>query len=184
MNDKLIYSLCDYSGEWAKPYRQAGYRVEQVDLKHGQDVRLLLKPEKAVHGILAAPPCTVFAGSGAKWRALRPISEVLEGLSIVDACLRFIYACQPTFWALENPVGWLADYIGKPKMYFNPCDYGDPYTKKTGLWGEFAEPMQNPVEPREGSKIHLKYGGRSERTKTIRSITPAGFARAFFQANQ
>jgi len=180
---KTIYSLCDYSGEWAKPYQEAGYIVNLVDLKFGQDVRLLLKPAFPVYGILAAPPCTVFAGSGAKWRGLRPTGEVLEGLSIVDACLRFIYACQPVFWALENPVGWLTGYLGKPVMYFDPCDYGDPYTKKTALWGKFNKPIKYPVEPIEGSKIHLAYGGRSERTRTLRSITPAGFARVFYEAN-
>jgi hypothetical protein len=180
----LVYSLCDYSGEWAKPYKEAGHEVVLVDLKYGQDVRLLLKPDRVVDIVLAAPPCTVFAGSGAKWKSLRAISEVLEGLSIVDACLRFIYATRPKKWSLENPVGWLRDYIGEPKLYFDPCDYGDPYTKKTCLWGEFNTPVKTPVEPTEGSKIHLNYGGRSERTKTLRSITPPGFARAFFEANE
>jgi site-specific DNA-cytosine methylase len=180
----LVYSLCDYSGEWAKPYKEAGHEVVLVDLKYGQDVRLLLKPDRKVDVVLAAPPCTVFAGSGAKWRSLRAISEVLEGLSIVDACLRFIYATRPKIWALENPVGWLRDYIGEPKLYFDPCDYGDPYTKNKCLWGEFNIPVKTPVEPTEGSKIHLNYGGRSERTKTLRSITPLGFARAFYKANK
>jgi len=183
MINKLIYSLCDYSGNWVKPYYEAGYETVQIDLKFGYDVRLIKKPDRKVYGVLAAPPCTVFAGSGAKWKALRPISEVLEGLSIVDACFRFIYAVQPTFWALENPIGWLKDYIGDPIMYFNPCDYSDPYSKKTCLWGKFNKPIKTPVEPVEGSKLHLKYGGRSERTKTVRSLTPSGFAKAFFKAN-
>ena len=179
----IVYSLCDYSGEWAKPYKEAGHTVVLIDLKFGQDVRLLLKPRERIDIVLAAPPCTVFAGSGAKWRALRPLSEVLEGLSIVDACLRFVFATKPKIWALENPVGWLRDYYGEPVMYFDPCDYGDHYTKKTCLWGEFNIPVKRPVEPTEGSKIHLCYGGRSERTKTLRSITPPGFAKAFFEAN-
>jgi len=34
-----------------------------------------------------------------------------------------------------------------------------------------------------GSEIHTKYGGKSERTKILRSITPLGFAKAFFEAN-
>lgn len=182
--EKIIYSLCDYSGEWAKPYLEAGYLVRQFDLKLGTDVRLLLQPSEEIFGILASPPCTVFAGSGAKWRALRPISEVLEGLSIVDACLRFIWASQPVFWALENPVGWLIDYLGSPRLYFDPCDYGDPYTKKTCLWGKFNIPLKTPCQPVEGSKIHLLYGGRSERTKTLRSITPPDFAKAFYFANK
>lgn len=180
----MILDLCGGSGAWSKPYKNAGYEVLLLDVKTGIDVRLFQKPDKSVHGILAAPPCTVFAGSGAKWRDLRPTSEVLEGLSVVDACLRIIHACRPKFWALENPVGWLRDYLGPPIMYFNPCDYGDPWTKKTCLWGKFNIPKKTPVEPTQGSKIHLSYGGRSEKTKTIRSITPLGFAKAFYEANQ
>lgn len=60
INNKIL-SLCDYSGTWSKPYRDAGYDVIQIDLQRGgQDVRLLQR-EKDVHGILAAPPCTCFA---------------------------------------------------------------------------------------------------------------------------
>jgi len=67
-------------------------------------------------------------------------------------------------------------------------DYGDPYTKKTGLWGRFTPPLPLfiggdwRVEPVEGSKM-LRYGGNSERTKEQRSETPEGFAQAFFMAN-
>jgi hypothetical protein len=63
----LILSLCDYSGVWSQPYVDDAYDVVRVDLKHGQDVRLLELPDRPVHGILAAPPCTVFANSGARW---------------------------------------------------------------------------------------------------------------------
>lgn len=180
---KIILDLCGGSGAWSKPYRDAGYDVKIIDIKTGYDVRLLKRMEN-VYGILAAPVCTVFAGSGAKFRDLRAISEVIEGLSVVDACLRIVYACNPFFWALENPVGWLNDYIGEPVMYFNPCDFGDPYTKKTCLWGKFNLPRLNPVEPTEGSKMHVRYGGRSGKTKSMRSITPTGFAKAFFEANK
>jgi hypothetical protein len=44
---QLILSLCDYTGEWSKPYRDNGYDVVQVDLAHGQDVRLLELPREA-----------------------------------------------------------------------------------------------------------------------------------------
>ena len=70
---KTILSLFDYSGNWPKPYLDAGYNVVQVDIKHGQDVleidaQWLLDNDLAdVHGILAAPPCTDFAGSGAQY---------------------------------------------------------------------------------------------------------------------
>jgi hypothetical protein len=106
----------------------------------------------------------------------------LEGLSVVDACIRIIHVTRPKFWAMENPIGRLKRYIGSPKMYFNPCDYGDPYTKRTALWGDFIVPMQSPIEPTEGSKMHLM--PPSPNRWRLRSETPAGFARAFFEANQ
>jgi len=87
---KTILSLFDYSGNWSKPYRDNGYKVIQVDLKKsGQDVRLL-KTYKNIYGILAAPPCTVFANSGARWP--RSEADMIEGLSMVDAVLRFAKA--------------------------------------------------------------------------------------------
>jgi len=184
---RTILSLCDFTGNWALPYEEAGYDVVRVDLKHGQDIRLVEHLARPVHGILAAPPCTAFAGSGAQyWPAKDASGETTEGIALVDACLRAVAIYQPAWWALENPVGRLRRWIGPPRMWFNPCDYGDPYTKKTGLWGQFNEPRKTPVEPirtsSQGSWVQ-RLGGKSERTKELRSATPMGFARAFFEAN-
>ena len=52
-------------------------------------------------------------------------------------------------------------------MYFHPYHYGDAHSKKTGLWGDFNTDLK----------------GKSEKTKTMRSITPSGFARAFKEVN-
>lgn len=178
----IILDLCGGTGSWSKPYSDAGYDVRVVDpLVDGTDVRLMKFQEEKIHGILAAPPCTHFAGSGARWWSGKGEQPLLDGLSIVDACLRIITLCQPEWWALENPVGRLSQYLGKPRMYFNPCDYGDPYTKKTCLWGKFTAPQKNPVEPTEGSKMHL-LPPSPDRWK-LRSATPQGFAKAFFEAN-
>lgn len=176
---KIILDLCGGTGAWSKPYKDAEYDVRLVTLPE-QDIRLYIPP-KNVYGVLAAPPCTHFAGSGARWWKEKGTPALLEGLSIVDACLRIIWVEQPEWWCLENPVGRLNRYIGNPVMYFNPCDYGDPYTKKTALWGKFNIPKKNPVEPVEGSKIHLY--APSEDRPMLRSITPQGFAKAFFEAN-
>lgn len=179
--NRTILSLCDHSGNWCQPYREAGYNVIQVDLDHGQDVRLLELPKEKIHGILAAPPCTVFASSGARWP--RSDADMLEGLSVVDACLRFVVACKPEWWALENPIGKLVRYLGKPKMYFDPCDYGDTYTKRTALWGEFNTALPvSPVLAVDASKMH-RLSPSPERAR-LRSLTPMGFARAFMEANR
>ena len=174
----IILDLCGGTGAWSKPYKDAGYEVVIVDVD--QDVRLFHTTAK-IHGILAAPPCTHLAGSGARWWAEKGQDALLESLSIVDACLRIVLLTQPKWWCLENPVGRLVHFIGKPKMYFDPCEYGDAYTKKTCLWRDFNEPVKNPVEPTEGSKMHKIWGEGDG--KMLRSITPPGFSQAFFVAN-
>lgn len=180
----VILSLCDFSGTWSAPYREAGYHVIQVDLQLGQDVRLLKYPGK-VHGILAAPPCDHFARVGAQHWARKGEAALLEGLSIADACLRFVVVCKPEWWVLENPIGRIKDYLGEPVFKFHPWEFGDPWTKRTHLWGDFTPPMKTPCE----YELIGEPGRRDRTTKLLskqkneRSKTPQGFARAFFKAN-
>lgn len=176
-----ILSLCDFTGEWSRPYREANYDVRQIDLQHGDDVRLFEALSYPVRGVLAAPPCTDFASSGARWWVEKGDAALLDGLAIVDACLRIITVHRPQWWVLENPVGRLNRYLGEPRMAFNPSDYGDTYTKKTLLWGDFTEPLKHPVEAVEGSRMHRL--PPSPDRAALRSVTPAGFAQAFFEAN-
>lgn len=183
--DKIILDLCGGTGSWSKPYKEAGYDVRVITWPE-YDVRKY-EPPANVYGILAAPPCTDFSVSGAQyWKQKDRDGRTVDSMSIAMACLMIIAKSQPKFWALENPIGRLAGWVGKYNMTFNPCDYGDPYTKKTCLWGHFTKPAKNPVEPirytKQGSWLQ-KLGGKSERTKELRSITPPGFARAFFMAN-
>ena len=177
---KVILDLCGGTGAWSAPYAAAGYDVRNITLPD-YDVRIFVPPEN-VYGILAAPPCTHLAISGARWWKQKGIEALYEGLATVDACLRIILVCKPKFWVLENPVGRLTKYIGKPQFKFDPCDFGDPYTKKTYLWGLFNAPKKNPVEPIGKNFIHTMPPG-PDRTKR-RSITPPGFAQAFFEANR
>lgn len=177
-----VLSLCDESGVISEPYREAGYDVLRVDLSNGADVRLFKALPYRVRGVIAQPPCTHLANSGARWWAGKGEDALLEAMAVVDACMRIVLVHNPVWWVLENPVGRLRDYIGEPRMTFDPCHYGDPYTKKTLLWGQFAEPLKvNRVEPVEGSKMHRM--PPSEDRARLRSLTPEGFARAFFEAN-
>lgn len=181
-NKKIILDLCAGTGSWSKPYKERPdiYDVRLVTLP--EDIRLACVPEEKVYGILAAPPCTQLAGSGARWWATKGEKKLLEALAICDACLRFVALSEPVFWALENPVGRLVRYYNKPKMYFHPYQFGDPYTKKTCLWGKFENMKFNQVEPEEKSRIWYMSPG-PERSR-LRSITPAGFSKAFFESNQ
>lgn len=172
---KVILDLCGGTGSWSKPYLEAGYDVRLVTLP-GQDVRTY-EPPANVHGVLAAVPCTDFAVSGARWWAGKGEPD----LSVLTACLAIIAKKNPAWWCLENPVGRLVRYIGKWDQAFHPFDYGDPYTKKTCLWGRFKMPPKSPVLPLEGSKMH-RLPDNADRAM-LRSITPPGFAKAFFEAN-
>lgn len=176
-----VLSLCDYSGAWSAPYAEAGYDVVRIDLQHGKDVRLFEALPFPVRGILAAPPCTHLASSGARWWAEKGDVKLLEALAVVDACLRIIMVHRPQWWALENPVGRLRTYLGEPTMAFDPADYGDPYTKRTLLWGRFNKPMMAPVEAVLGSAMWKLPPSPDRQNK--RSQTPKGFARAFYEAN-
>ncbi len=202
--EKTILSLFDRTGQWSKPWRDAGYNVVQIDLADLEgfgwqmDIRDIdpqwlfdsgLLDGETVHGILAAPPCVDFAVSGARWFNEKDKDGRTEvSIDLVDQVHRIVDFVQPDWWVLENPVGRLPRMVEgvpeKPQIYFQPWFYGDPYTKKTGLWGDFNwELPQAPVEPTEGSKIY-KLRGDVEEEKLARSITPEGFAYAFYMANR
>jgi len=58
------------------------------------------------------------------------------------------------------------------------------YNKQTWLWGNFSKPVKKYIPPVwKDSPMHVLYGGKSERTKELRSVDPKGFCEAFYQAN-
>ena len=181
--DRIILDLCGGTGAWSKPYKDAGYDVRVITLP--EDVRLV-KIINGVYGILAAVPCTHFSVSGARWWKEKGEVALLEGLAIADACCRFVVANLRTieFWCFENPVGRLKHYYGKPDYYFHPHYFGDPYTKKTCLWGKFNIPEQTHWFENNEIDDRIHKMPPSEDRATLRSITPPGFAKAFFESNQ
>jgi len=185
---KTILSLFDRTGNWSQPYRDAGYNVIQVDIQLGHDIMTFdHKAIGPVHGILAAPPCTDFSSSGARWWPAKDADgSTAYSVRLAERTLEIITDLQPEWYAIENPVGRIERLVpalkGQRNLVFQPCDYGDPYTKKTILWGRFnANLTRNPVEPHQGSKMHLLPPGPQR--QNLRSATPPGFARAFFEAN-
>lgn len=167
---RVVLDLCGGTGAWSKPYRDAGYDVRVLTLPDC-DITTLQVPADRVQGVLCAPPCTEF--SLAKNGSPR---DIRAGLEVVSACLRIVYACKPTWWALENPVGLLSHYLGVPRDVWEPFEFGDPHTKATALWGEFNIPQRGPYVEPTGSAMDLP-------TAEERAITPEGFALAFFRAN-
>lgn len=218
---KIILDLCGGTGAWSKPYKDAGYDVRVITLPtydvtkvkfntyalefirqnvHYQDVMTVLYED--IYGILAAPPCTEF--SLAKNGAPTP-RNLSAGMEIVEACMKIIWQCQLKtkikFWALENPLGLLRRFLGRPKFTFRQWEFGDPSVKPTDLWGFFNEPKRIVKEMPKGITKRYKSGkvnsfacaapkppnwvDATNLTRAdLRAITPAGFAKAFFKANQ
>ena len=172
----IILDLCSGTCSWSRPYKEAGYEVISVDLP--LDVRLLEKQDKTIYGILAAPPCRCFSYAGNAMK--KSMTEMIDALSVVDACLRAVIIYHPKFWALENPRGKLTKYLGEPNYKFQPWFFGGRQQKLTYLWGKFNEPKQE-VFKRPAQIITTNNIGRSGDYR--RAITPKGFAEAFFRAN-
>ena len=188
-NSRIILDLCGGTGSWSKPYREAGYDVRLVTLPDN-DVRTFMPPPN-VHGILAAPPCTEFSFAKHYHGKGNYHHDFQAGLSVADACVRIAYIAQPVWWALENPRGYLKRWYGEPRMQFDPWQFGDGYQKRTCLWGHFAPPnFSVSFKPENLLKFSLLksaniHGSEYENftRQERRAITPAGFAKAFFEAN-
>lgn len=219
--DKIILDLCGGTGSWAKPYKDNGYTVITMTLPDYDVEKWREYPElveliqgNKIHGILAAPPCTMFSIARNDKTARTP-RDLRKGIKTVQACLDIIHEClynpflvsknSLKFWALENPAsGYLDRFLGNPPFVFDPSDYGDNHSKKTALWGMFNEPKKGKkvivkkgdennfvknVEKYFAEKKHLIPDGYREKTglsmrTVVRSITPQGFAQAFYEANK
>ena len=192
MKTKIILDLCGGTGSWSKPYKDNGYDVRNITLPD-EDVRDFYHFPQTVYGVLAAPPCTMFSFARTKAKTSR---NSREGMELVEGCLKIIWECRYenklAFWCLENPMGYLRQFLGKPVFTFDPCDFGDPYTKKTDLWGYFNIPKKNPISLNENQKARCKINNRKlpsindftgSKQAARRAITPQGFAKAFYQAN-
>lgn len=158
--------------------------------------------------VAAFPVCTEFAVSGAahwerKYQADRYFQA--KATRLPEQCKTIAEMIGAPYF-LENPVSAMSSIFGRPDHMFHPYEYGgylpeddqhpqwpehikprDAYPKKTCLWvgGGFLMPERRPVDVDAGfSDQYKKLGGKSEKTKNIRSATPRGFARAVFEANR
>lgn len=218
LDGKIILDLCGGTGAWSKPYANAGYDVRIVTLpdydiektvcsndfntiffSNGEGNEMTV-PIKRIYGILAAPPCTMF--SLARQRAKTP-RDLYYGMRTVEKCIEIIWAAQYSghelkFWALENPLGLLRRFLGKPAMTWQHWmfDKESLHCKPTDLWGRFNAPRQLVKEKPDMHKNRNYRIGNWQKPRPpkgfehithrsdIRAITPQGFAKAFFEANR
>lgn len=214
---KIILDLCGGTGSWSKPYSDRGYQVHIITLPNYDifnteliDGFLFFRDSgdgvlkisaKEVYGILAAPTCTMFSLA----RSTAKTPRDLEGaMRLVSKCLEIIWYCKATpgselkFWALENPMGLLRWFLGRPLFTFSPEEYGENYTKKTDIWGYFNIPKKKPYKLSQNEQLLSARNNRVlpelpegyvvpdgwRRQAARRSMTSSKFAEAFFRANK
>lgn len=227
-SQKIILDLCGGTGAWSEPYRDAGYTVHVITLpqfditkahldevaglhivfpyanssKQGLlEMQGLEVPLSRIHGILAAPPCTEFSVAKNGSHSSR---DYEKGLETVRACLETIWIARAhgtlKWWALENPRGYLRQFLGVPHFTYEHWQYGSKeHLKPTDIWGYFKEPghthRKRPDKALQvGRRGHAlawvspkkpaKYAHLTLDRAAIRAITPKGFARAFARANR
>ena len=124
--------------------------------------------------IIAFPPCTDLAVSGARWFAEKQ-ADGRQQLAI-NFFMRFANAnCEKI--AIENPVGIMSSHYRKPDQIIQPWQFGHGETKKTCLWLKNL-PLLEPTNIVEGREQRIWRMAPSEDRSKLRSKTFPGIAKA------
>lgn len=176
-----VLVACEYSGRVRDAFTALGHDATSVDLlpsetegKHIQgDVLEVIKSEH-FDLMIAHPPCTDLAVSGARWfpekRADGRQQRALQFVrALLDAPIQRI--------ALENPVSIISSHIRKPDQYIQPYEFGHGEVKKTGLWLKNL-PLLTPTNIVDGRepRVHMMAPSENrwkERSRTYEGITKA-----------
>lgn len=185
-----VLIACEESQAVCKAFRERGHEAYSCDIEpcsgghpewHIQgDVLEWLDKEWDL--IIAHPPCTHIAVSGAAWfEQKRKDGRQQEG---VDFFMKFTDLKCPRV-AIENPVSIMSTVWRKPDQIIQPYQFGDSFSKKTCLWlkglpkleptdivdpGEFITYASGKRMPAWYAKLSGKGG---ERSKTFPGIAKA-----------
>ena len=173
-----VLVACEYSGTVRDAFSNMGMYALSCDLLPTE------KPGNHYQGsvldiindgwdlMIAHPPCTHLAVSGARWFKDKK-EEQKEALAFVqlllDAPIKHI--------ALENPVSIISSHIRKPTQTIQPWQYGHGEVKRTCLWLKNLPPLvpTNIVDGRE-PKVHRMPPSADrwkERSRTYQGIADA-----------
>ena len=145
-----------------------------------EDVTPLLKQRWNM--IIAFPPCTHLAVSGAAWFEQKRKDGRQQ--AAIDFFMMFANAdCERI--AIENPVGIMSTVYKKPSQIVQPYEYGHPEQKKTCLWLKglpLLQPTKNVydqmMELPKNKRERLHYLPPSPERAKLRSKTFPGIAKA------
>lgn len=130
-----VLIACEFSGVIRDAFRNLGHDAWSCDLlpsespgPHYQcDVRTIL--ESGWELMIACPPCTHLAVSGARWFREKKVEQKMA-LDFVQ----FLLDAPIEHIALENPVSVISSRIRKPDQIIQPWQFGHGETKRTCLW--------------------------------------------------
>ncbi len=146
MRKLKVLIACEESQAVTKAFRKLGHEAFSCDLLpcsggypewHIQGDALAEAYSGKYDMMIAHPPCTYLAVSGARWlynkdgspnaQRYKNQSEGLEFVQkLMDAPIEYI--------AIENPVSVISSKIRKPEQIIQPYQFGDEASKKTCLW--------------------------------------------------
>jgi hypothetical protein len=175
-----VLVACEFSGTVRRAFRVLGHDAWSCDLLpaedsspyHFQSDACLIAHGKPWDLMIAHPPCTHLAVSGARWFKDK-LQEQIEALTFV----RRLLEAPITHIALENPISIISSRIRKPDQIIQPWQFGHGETKATCLWLKNL-PSLMPTEVVEGreARIHRMPPGPDrwkERSRTFEGIAKA-----------
>jgi len=173
-----ILIACEFSGVVRDAFIARGHDAWSCDLlptekpgPHIQDDVLKILDD-GWDMLLAFPPCTHLAVSGARWFK----DKQAEQADAVDFFMALALADIPHI-AVENPVGIMSTVWRKPDQYIQPWQFGHGETKKTGLWLR-GLPLLIPTKKVQGRehRIHKMPPSKNrwkDRSRTFQGIGEA-----------
>jgi len=158
-----ILIACEESQTVCKAFRKKGHEAFSCDILpcsgghpewHIQgDVLPELKKDWDM--IIAFPPCTHLAVSGAAWF----VEKIKDGRQQegIDFFMEFANAKCPKV-VIENPVGIMSTHYQKPTQIIQPYEFGEPFSKKTCLWIKGLQPLKGTKLVDKGERITFASG--------------------------
>lgn len=179
--DIYILVACEESQAVTKEFRKLGFNAFSCDTDPcsgghpewhlQQDVTPLLKEKWDL--IIAHPPCTDLAVSGARWFKEKQADGRQQ--KSIDFFMQFTKLNVP--FCIENPISIMSRLYRKPDQIIQPWQFGHGETKATCLWLNKL-PKLSSTDIVEGREQRIWKLPPSEDRAKLRSKTYPGIAKA------